>query len=93
METLTILGEHSHHLQADVLLHGELKVSQTGNHARQHLHDVPDVVPQLVCGDGPAHHGGEAGLQGHQICGHLQKKGLLIMSPMKYRLADLIFIS
>ena len=69
------MSEHCHHLEADVLLHAQPEVSEGGDDLGDLLHHVADVLAELVHGDGPTHHGGEAGLQRHEVGGHLQATG------------------
>ena len=68
---LTVLGEHCHHFQADILLLAELEVAETGDDLGDLFHHGADVLSQLVHGDGSAHHGCQAGLQGHKVGGDL----------------------
>jgi hypothetical protein len=69
--SLTILREHGDHFEADVLLHAQPEVSEGGDDLGDLLHHVADVLAQLIHRDGPPHHGGETGLQRHQVRGHL----------------------
>lgn len=64
-------GEHGHDLEAHVLLHGQPEVPEGGDDLGDLLHHGAHVLPQLVHGDGPPHHGGQAGLQRHQVGRHL----------------------
>ena len=68
---LTVLREHGDDLEADVLLHAEPEVPEGGDHLRDLLHHVADVLPQLIHRDRPPHHGRQTGLQRHQVGGHL----------------------
>ena len=64
---------HCYNFQADILLHCKSKISE----GRDDLCDLLDhgahVLSELVHGDWLAHHGGQAGLQGHQVGGNLIK--------------------
>ena len=71
MILLTFLREHGNDLEADILLFAQLEVAEAGDHLGDLLHHRPHVLPQLVHRDRPAHHRGEAGLEGHQVRGHL----------------------
>ena len=68
---LTFLCDHGYHLQTNVLLHAESELPEGGDDTGDLLHHAAHVLPQLVHRDGAAHHGGEAGLEGHQVCSNL----------------------
>ena len=63
----TFLREHGNDLEANILLFAQLEVAEAGDHLGDLLHHRAHVLPQLVHRDRSAHHGGEAGLEGHQV--------------------------
>ena len=52
------IGDHSHNLEADILLHCEPEISEGGYDLGDVLHHGAHVLPQLVHGDGFPHHTG-----------------------------------
>ena len=71
---LTFLRHHGYHLEANIFLHFQLKLPKDGDHFCDFLHHISDILPQLVHGNGFAHHRRQTRLQSHQIGCHLKKR-------------------